>query len=138
MKFISNECLVQPDPDDRDIVPCARLRRVTIRGQCRHFSHLTLFFAKFGSTFEQVSVNVHLMFAAIDGRTLEQNFLTCMPRLNSLELFIQSSMNDEQERTIETFHSAAWQRWPPIVYCCDPYTSEQTLFTLPCRSKEVQ
>lgn len=77
------------------------------------------------------------MFAAVDGHMLEQNFLARMPRLSSFKFFIRSHLRDEHESTIETFQSIAWQRWAPIVYCGDPYTSEQTLFTLPYRSQEV-
>lgn len=96
-----------------------------------------MFFETFGSSIENVSLEILLMHRIINGTQLEHNLLDKMPRLSSLQLNISSIYVEDEPMQIETFQSFSWEQINPIVYWYDVRAQQHLLFTLPYRLDRV-
>lgn len=137
MLIISEECYAQSPPDRNGVQACKSLRTVTFTGWIKYFDHLEMFFDTFGSSIEQLSLEILLMHRIVDGTQLEHNLLDKMPRLSSLQLNISSIYVEDEPIQIETFQSFSWEQINPIVYWYDIRAQQHLLFTLPYRSERV-
>ncbi|UJR36599.1 hypothetical protein I4U23_029319 [Adineta vaga] len=133
VKFRTEESLVQPKFNLKDGILQNKLHRVTFTGSTKYFDHIEQFFTGNGQNIECLTINIDLIYYIIDGKRFEQNLLTKMPRLSSLNLIIHSILTYCDPIEIETFQSSSWQTFNPIIYWNDIHAHEHTIFTLPYR-----
>ncbi|CAF4510454.1 unnamed protein product [Rotaria socialis] len=134
VKFRIEERMIQPTCYFKNLISCNTLQRITFTGCTRYFEHLSHFFATFGSTIQCLTINIDLMYNAIDGVRLERELLNKMQCLASFDLIIHSILAHRESIGINTFQTLSWRKFNPIVYWNDIHAHQHTIFTLPYRS----
>ncbi|CAF3822933.1 unnamed protein product [Rotaria sordida] len=134
VKFRIEERMIQPTLYVENVTLCKTLHRVTFTGCTKYFEYFEHFFTTFGSTIKYLTINIDLMYNIVDGKRLEQELLSKMPCLLSLNLIIHSIIPHCDPIEIETFQNSSWQNFNPIVYWNDIHAHQHTIFTLPYRS----
>mgnify|MGYP001029737409 FL=1 len=137
VKFRNEDRMVEPVISTNRLNSNSILNRVIFTGSTKYFEHLEIFFTYFGHSIEYLSIQLDLMYSIIDGKRLERELLTKMPRLSSIDLLIHSTATYCEPLSIETFQSSIWQQFHPVVYCYDIQAHEHTLFTLPYKFDRV-